>query len=261
MRLWYREASAGSNIARPTTPTPTGQTLANAGASGVIEKGVVEFKDGTVKPLSELVGEYGTLEDALRAVSVAREALVRISAAGTVFVTFYAVGTYADQETGLSTGVADWFLRRLDPKYELVAQLKSGTGAFAPVPSPSVSKVDSSAKSGDDDEGARSRIWYHYTDQAGYESIMINGGTLLANNGRVYATPLALSPDYANTAIFIGGPPGYEEKGRYVVSFKFNDPSGDASMIPSSKPGEFYYPGTLRQGRQITIVGSGINPF
>jgi RHS repeat-associated protein len=104
-----------------------------------------------------------------------------------------------------------------------------------------------------------SLTWYHYTDQAGLSAIMASGGTLVANNGRVYGSPLPMSPQDANTTLFIGGPPGFEKKGQYVVAFKFNDPY--MTMVPSAKPGEFFYPGSLRDGRQITITSAGPNPF
>ena len=100
------------------------------------------------------------------------------------------------------------------------------------------------------------RVWYHYTDEAGYKSISASGNITPGASGRVYATPLPLSTDEAQARIFINAP-GYEGKGAYVIQFTTKQ---GVELLPG-KPGEFYYPGSLRNGRTIDIKSAGPNSF
>ncbi len=275
MRLVNKDAALGSSIQRPVSLTATGQALAILGVSGLIANSQVLFSsDGITVPMADVMRRLGasTVQDVLSALNIARDAVVYLTVTPqgrtltVTFVSSVALGKWADSKWDISGSMAEGAFRIFNyDTNRQVAALSAGAApqsAAAPATAAgAVSGANSATQAVTKESDAKrdSQTWYHYTDQAGFEASMVGGGTLIANNGRVYASPVPMSADDANTTLFIGGPPGFENKGQYVIAFKFNDPA--MTMIPSVKPGEFFYPGTLRNGRQITITSAGPNPF
>lgn len=109
-------------------------------------------------------------------------------------------------------------------------------------------------------DNKQNTIYYHYSNQKGYNGIVASNYTILPNSrGQVYLTTYPMSSEMTKNSLFMGGYGSYRDKGDYVVSFTLNK---GVMLSPGTQPNELIHSGTLRYGRQIDkIIYSGINPF
>ncbi|MFN8510693.1 MAG: pre-toxin TG domain-containing protein [Deinococcaceae bacterium] len=104
-------------------------------------------------------------------------------------------------------------------------------------------------------------ILYHYTDAAGAKAILETGMLLPDSKGRVFLTPDQVPSSYTRDALFAGNP-NYSGKGTHVVIVKVLPETGmNIDPNKSTQYNELVHKGTLRNGRQIQIVGAQENKF
>ncbi|WP_417664795.1 hypothetical protein [Pseudidiomarina donghaiensis] len=66
-------------------------------------------------------------------------------------------------------------------------------------------------------------LWFHYTDEKGFNAIVNDGYTIRPNKkGVVYLTKFEMAPAKAVERLFIGGWGDYANKGNYVIAFSTN---------------------------------------
>ncbi|MFC4701526.1 hypothetical protein ACFO4O_15300, partial [Glaciecola siphonariae] len=104
-------------------------------------------------------------------------------------------------------------------------------------------------------------LWFHYTDQKGFNAIVNEGFTIRPNsNGVVYLTKFEMTPAKAVDRLFIGGWGDYKNKGNYVIAFSAN-PGTPIKQVPHH-PYEWVHHGKMKLGSEIKQVNySGQNPF
>ena len=99
-------------------------------------------------------------------------------------------------------------------------------------------------------------VYFHFTDEAGATAIE-SSGVIRANDGKVYLSKSALSPDDAFNTLFIGNPE-YAGKGDYVATLRVYD---GVEVIPLNPPLEYVHYGSMRTGRHIDILSVSRNRF
>ena len=93
---------------------------------------------------------------------------------------------------------------------------------------------------------------YHYTTKEGAESIQKSGVIKADNRGRVFVTTDQIPSDEVNNALFMGRKP---ESGTHIVEIYLNDPTDiNLSSIGATQPNELIYNGSIRNGRNATLV-------
>ncbi|WP_270221142.1 RHS repeat-associated core domain-containing protein [Kosakonia cowanii] len=157
-------------------------------------------------------------------------------------------GQYADSETGLHYNL----FRYYDPQTgRFIVQdpigLAGGWNLYQYAPNPQ-GWIDPWGLSGED-------IFIHYTDKAGFDSIM-NSGVIEANSrGKVYITDILMSPEDAMRDIFINDV-SHPGRGDYSIVFKAD--ASQMSKIAQSSELEYIHSGRLKLR---DILHAGKNPY
>ncbi|MGP3591075.1 RHS repeat-associated core domain-containing protein, partial [Vagococcus sp. WN89Y] len=157
-------------------------------------------------------------------------------------------GQYADRETGLHYNL----FRYYDPQTgRFTVQdpigLNGGWNLYQYAPNP-LGWIDPWGLSGED-------IFIHYTDKAGFDSIMGSGAIEANSKGKVYITDILMSPEDAMRDIFINDPQ-HAGRGDYSIIFKAD--SSQMSKITQSSELEYIHSGRLKPGE---ILHAGKNPY
>ena len=96
------------------------------------------------------------------------------------------------------------------------------------------------------------QVYYYYTNEENAMKIMSSGMILHDQKGRVYLTPYQYSPDEVSNALFMGRKDYSYGEYRVEVVFWQRDPC--LNRIGATQPNEIIYHGTIRQGRNATII-------
>jgi len=107
----------------------------------------------------------------------------------------------------------------------------------------------------------KQNLWFHYTDEEGFNAIVKEGYTIRPNKkGVVYLTKLEMAPAKAVERLFIGGWGKYANKGNYVIIF-----SATPGVSIKQVPGHYYewiHQGKMKLGSEIQQINyAGQNPF
>ncbi|NUU69047.1 type IV secretion protein Rhs, partial [Enterobacteriaceae bacterium BIT-l23] len=157
-------------------------------------------------------------------------------------------GQYADSETGLHYNL----FRYYDPGVgRFTTQdpigLNGGLNLYQYAPNP-LGWVDPLGLSGEN-------IFIHYTDKAGFDSIMKSGVLEPNAKGKVYITDILMSPDDVMRDLLINNP-RYAGRGDYSIIFK-TDEAQRANINLSSRL-EYIHSGRLKLN---DVLYSGKNPY
>ena len=94
---------------------------------------------------------------------------------------------------------------------------------------------------------------YHYTDADSAKTIQESGIIQTDNRGRIFVTTDEISPQDANNALFMGT--RGDDGATHRVEITLTNPNDtNLTTVGTTQPNELIYSGTLRDGRNATII-------